>query len=102
MKFTDLGDKGAQFKLKEAAPPLVRGAAGLALGGIAAAGTPALMGIFGPVFGGWLLDFASRNYGPEHAFEVPFIAGGVLAGSAVILVLRMKETLIKVPPAKEV
>lgn len=61
-----------------------------------------LGGIFGPVFGGWLLDFASRNYGPEHAFEVPFIAGGVLAGSAVILVLRMKETLIKVPPTKEV
>lgn len=60
-----------------------------------------LGGIFGPVFGGWLLDFASRNYGEQHAFEVPFIIGGVIAASAVILVLRMKETLIKVPPTKE-
>lgn len=60
-----------------------------------------LGGIFGPVFGGWLLDFASRNYGEQHAFEVPFIIGGVIAASAVILVLRMKETLIKVPPTKD-
>jgi MFS family permease len=61
-----------------------------------------LGGIFGPVFGGWLLDFATRNYGEQYAFEVPFVIGGILAASAVILVLRMKETLIKVRPAKEV
>ncbi|MEY2673315.1 MAG: hypothetical protein RLZZ508_1192 [Actinomycetota bacterium] len=60
-----------------------------------------LGGIFGPVFGGWLLDFATRNYGEAHAFEVPFIVGGLIAASAVILVLRMKETLIKVPPTKD-
>jgi hypothetical protein len=53
------------------------------------------------VFGGWLLDFATRNYGEAHAFEVPFIVGGLIAASAVILVLRMKETLIKVPPTKD-
>jgi MFS family permease len=60
-----------------------------------------LGGIFGPVFGGWLLDFATRNYGEQHAFEVPFIVGGVIAASSVILVLRMKETLIKVAPTKD-
>ncbi len=60
-----------------------------------------LGGIFGPVFGGWLLDFATHNYGEAHAFEVPFIVGGLIAASAVILVLRMKETLIKVPPTKD-
>ncbi len=60
-----------------------------------------LGGIFGPVFGGWLLDFATRNYGEQHAFEVPFIVGGVIAASSVILVLRMKETLIKVAPIKD-
>jgi MFS family permease len=60
-----------------------------------------LGGIFGPVFGGWLLDYAARNYGEQYAFEVPFVIGGIIAASAVILVLRMKETLIKVPPTKE-
>ena len=60
-----------------------------------------LGGIFGPVFGGWLLDIATRNYGPDRAFEIPFIVGGLIATSAVILVLRMKETLIKVPPTKD-
>jgi len=60
-----------------------------------------LGGIFGPVFGGWLLDFATRNYGQDRAFEIPFIVGGLIAASAVILVLRMKETLIKVPPTKD-
>lgn len=60
-----------------------------------------LGGIFGPVFGGWLLDFASHNYGEEHAFDVPFIVGGIIAASAVVLVLRMKETLNKVGSEKE-
>ena len=38
-------------KTDEDAPALVRGAAGLAVGGIAAAGTPALIGLLGPVLG---------------------------------------------------
>ena len=41
----------AQHEVGEGAPALVKGAAGLALGGLAAAGTPALMGIFGPILG---------------------------------------------------
>ncbi|MEN9692856.1 MAG: hypothetical protein RLZZ330_500 [Actinomycetota bacterium] len=59
-----------------------------------------LGGIFGPIFGGWLLDFASRNYGEQSAFEVPFITGGIIAASAVFLVLRTKETLNKVNPSE--
>lgn len=61
-----------------------------------------LGGIFGPVFGGWLLDFASRNYGSEHAFDFPFIIGGIFAASAAILVLRTKETLNRVSVEKDV
>lgn len=59
-----------------------------------------LGGIFGPVFGGWLLDFAARNYGEQSSFQVPFIAGGFIAASAVFLVLRTKETLNKVNPTE--
>lgn len=59
-----------------------------------------LGGIFGPIFGGWLLDFATKNYGEQSAFEVPFITGGLIAASAVFLVLRTKETLNKVPPTE--
>ena len=59
-----------------------------------------LGGIFGPIFGGWLLDFASKNIGEESAFQVPFITGGILAASAVLLVLRTKETLNKVTPTE--
>lgn len=47
-----LGETPAdQNDMEEAAPALVRGAAGLAAGGIAAAGTPALVGILGPILG---------------------------------------------------
>jgi hypothetical protein len=38
-------------KMDEDAPALVKGAAGLALGGIAAAGAPAIVGILGPLLG---------------------------------------------------
>lgn len=37
--------------MNEVAPALVKGAAGLALGGIAAAGAPAIVGILGPLLG---------------------------------------------------
>jgi len=57
-------------RMEEDAPALVRGAAGLALGGIAAAGTPALMGLFGPILGmgiGAVGSFNAAKLGMEGA-----------------------------------
>jgi len=48
---TTLFNGVTESELDEAAPALVRGAAGLALGGVAAAGTVPLMAILGPVLG---------------------------------------------------
>lgn len=47
--------------LEEAAPPLVKGAAGLAVGTLAAGATPALMGIFGPILGMGIGAYSAYN-----------------------------------------
>ena len=60
----------AEEEVEEAAPALVRGAAGLALGGIAAAGTVPMMGIFGPVLGmgmGAVGSYKAAQWGMEGA-----------------------------------
>ena len=46
-----LDQEAGMEPVAEAAPALVRGAAGLVAGGVAAAGTPAMMAILGPILG---------------------------------------------------
>jgi hypothetical protein len=60
-------------KTDEDAPALVRGAAGLALGGIAAAGTVPMMAIFGPILGmgiGAVGAYNATKYGFDGADAV--------------------------------
>lgn len=62
--------KAQDEEVEEAAPALVRGAAGLALGGLAAAGTVPMMGIFGPVLGmgmGAVGSYKAAQWGMQGA-----------------------------------
>lgn len=62
--------KAQPKRIGEDAPALVKGAAGLALGGVAAAGTVPLMAIFGPILGmgiGAIGSYNAAKWGMEGA-----------------------------------
>lgn len=107
-------------RIGEDAPALVRGAAGLAVGAVAAAGTVPLMGIFGPVFGIGLgalgtynashmamqgadaiWDWATKKFGGEDNAEHFAMAHLVAAGKgASSFEYRGKEYAVTVKPAQ--
>jgi hypothetical protein len=70
-------------EVDEAAPALVRGAAGLALGGLAASGTVPLMGIFGPILGmgiGAVGSYKAAQWGMQGADAIWDKVSGLFGG----------------------